>query len=217
MPRRHGAGTWPGQPEDPGAAAPPAGPAPAEPDGFGDVHGHERKLTARHRERYAAVQALRAEGCSVREIARRLGLARGTAAKFATAAGIDELPVKATRRPSILDPFKPCLNQRWNDGITSAAALHEEIRARGWKGGILTGERYLRQFRAADGRNRQARTQSQLTAPAAPAPPKPRQITSWIMTAPITWPATMPPASPGCRTPAQGWQPPPATCAASPA
>ena len=53
--------------------------APAEPDGFRDVHGHERRLVARHRERYAAVQALRAEGCSVREIARRLGLARNTA------------------------------------------------------------------------------------------------------------------------------------------
>jgi hypothetical protein len=45
----------PDDPEDPGAAP------PAEPDGFRDVHGHERKLVARHRERYAAVQALRAE------------------------------------------------------------------------------------------------------------------------------------------------------------
>jgi hypothetical protein len=90
------------------------------------VHGHDRKLIARHRERYAAVQALRAEGCPVREIARRLGLARGTAAKFASAASIDELLVKATRRPSILDPFKPYLGQRWNDGITSATAAPPE-------------------------------------------------------------------------------------------
>jgi transposase len=172
----------PDSPQDPGTAASP--PAPAEPDGFRDVHSHERKLVARHRERYAAVQALRAEGCSVREIARRLGLARGTAAKFAGAASIDELLVKATRRPSILDPFKPYLGQRWNDGITSAAALHEEIRARGWEGGILAVERYLRQFRTADGRDRQARARPQLTAPAAPPPPKPRQVTRWIMTHP---------------------------------
>jgi transposase len=60
-------------PEDPGTAAAPDAPAPREPDGFRDVHGHERKLVARHRERYAAVQALRAQGCPVREIARRLG------------------------------------------------------------------------------------------------------------------------------------------------
>jgi transposase len=176
----------PDSPADPGPgpAASPGAPAPAEPDGFRDVHGHERRLVARHRERYAAVQALHAEGCSVREIARRLRLARGTAAKFAGAASIDELLVKATRRPSILDPFKPYLGQRWNDGITSAAALHAEIRARGWNGGILTVERYLRQFRTADGRDRQARARPQLTAPSASAPPKPRQVTRWIMTHP---------------------------------
>ena len=173
-------------PQDPQPAAVPAGPAgvPAEPDGFRDQHGHERRLVARHRERYAAVQALRAGGCTIREIARRLGLARNTVLKFAQAASIDELLVKSTSRPSILDPFKPCLNQRWNDGITSAAALHQEIRARGWEGGILTVERYLRQFRTADGRDRQARAQPQLTAPSAPPLPKPRQVTRWIMTHP---------------------------------
>jgi hypothetical protein len=173
-------------PQDPQPAAVPAGPAgaPAEPDGFRDQHGHQRRLVARHRERYAAVQALRAQGCTIRQIARRLGLARNTVLKFAQAASIDELLVKATSRPSVLDPFKPCLNQRWNQGITSAAALHEEIRARGWTGGVLTVERYLRQFRTADGRDRQARAQPQLTAPSAPAPPKPRQVTRWIMTHP---------------------------------
>ena len=172
----------PDNPDGPGIAASPDAPATAGPDGFRDVHGHDRKLVARHRDRYAAVQALRAEGCSTREIARRLGLARNTAAKFASAASIDELLVKATRRPTILDPFKPYLNQRWNDGITSATALHAEIRARGWNGDIQAVFRYLRQFRTADGRDRQARPQ--LTAPDTPAPPKPRQVTRWIMTHP---------------------------------
>jgi transposase len=174
----------PDSPQDPGTAASPDPPAATEPDGFRDVHGHQRKLVARHRDRYAAVQALRAEGCSTREIARRLGLARNTAAKFASAASIDELLVKATGRPSILDPFKPYLGQRWNQGITNAAALHEEIRARGWTGGIQAVERYLRQFRTADGRDRQARARPQLTAPSAPPPPKTRQITSWLLRRP---------------------------------
>ena len=174
----------PDSPADPATAASPGVPAPAEPDGFRDVHGHERKLVARHRERYAAVQELHAQGCPVREIARRLGLARGTAAKFAGAASIDELLVKATRRPTILDPFKPYLHQRWNEGCTSAAALHEEIRARGWNGGILTVQRYLCQFRTTDGRTRQARAKPQLTAPGTPPLPKPRRVTRWIMTHP---------------------------------
>jgi hypothetical protein len=90
--------------EDPGTAASPA--AAAEPDGFRDVHGHDRKLVARHQERYAAVQALRAQDCSIRETAARLGLSRNTVLKFANAASIGELLVKATRRPSVLDPFQ---------------------------------------------------------------------------------------------------------------
>jgi transposase len=185
---------------DPPAPAP--GP-PAGPDGLRGQHGQQRRLAARHRERYAAVQALRAQGRTIRQIAGRPGLARNTVLKFAQAASIDDLLAKATTRPSILDPFKPCLNQRRNQGITSAAALHEEIRARGWTGGVLTAGRYLRQFRTADGRDRQARAQPPLTAPSAPAPPKPRQVTRWIMTHPdhlasddATAPARLPAASP---------------------
>lgn len=169
--------------EEAPAAALAAG-TPGQPDGFRDAHGQDRRLVARHRERHAAVQALRAQGCSIREIARRLGLAPNTVLKFAQAASIDELLVKATTRPSVLDPFKPYLGQRWNQGITSAAALHEEIRARGWTGSVPTVERYLRQFRTADGPDRQAQARPQLTAPSAPGPPKPRQVTRWIMTHP---------------------------------
>ena len=162
----------------------PAPGTPAEPDGFRDGHGHERRLVARHRERYAAAQARRADGCPIREIARRLDLNRDTAVKFANAASIDALLVKATSRPSILDPYKPYPGQRRNQGTTSAAALHEEIRARGWTGDVQAVRRYLRQFRTADGRDRKARAKTQLTAPAAPPPPKPRQVTRWIMTHP---------------------------------
>src|SRR5260370_2338448 len=124
-----------------------------------------------------------------------VGLNRNTVLKFANATSIDELLVKATSRPGILDPFKPYLGQRWNDGITSAAALHEEIRARGWKGDVQAVERYLRQFRTADGRNRQARAQPPLTAPNTPPPPKPRHRTRWIITHPHP-PARDHPAAP---------------------
>src|SRR5260370_14844595 len=98
-----------------------------------------------------------------------VGLNRNTVLKFANATSIDELLVKATSRPGILDPFKPYLGQRWNDGITSAAALHEEIRARGWKCDVQAAERYLRQFRTPDRPNRQARPQPQPTPPTSRA------------------------------------------------
>ena len=114
--------------------------------------GRERRLVARHRERHAAVQDLLAEGLPVSEISRRLGLDRKTARKFARATSIEELLVKATNRAGILDPFKPYINQRWNDGITSAAVLHTELQAQGWKGSPQAVRRYVQQFRPADGR-----------------------------------------------------------------
>ena len=150
------------------------------------MDGRERRLVSRTRDRHAAVHELLAAGHSLRSASRALGLDRKTVRRFASQPGPDMLLVKATSRPSILDPFKPYLGQRWNEGITNAAALHEEIRARGWTGGIVTVERYLRQFRTADGRDRQARARPQLTAPTAPPPPRTRQITSWLLRRPET-------------------------------
>ena len=170
-------------PAVPGEQPAPPG-EPAAPDGFRDVNGHDRKLVARHRERYAQAQALRAQGCTIRETAARMDLNQDTARTFANAASIDELLVKATSRASILDRFKPYLGQRWNEGTHTAAALHQEIQAQGWTGSLLTVERYLRQFRTADGRDRQTRSRPQLTAPGTAALPGPRQVTRWIMTQP---------------------------------
>ena len=76
------------------------------------------------------------------------------------------------------------LDHRRTAGPFQSYCQHEEIRARGWTGGILAAGRYLRQFRTADGRDRQTRAQPQLTAPSAPPPPRPRQVTRWIMTHP---------------------------------
>jgi transposase len=174
-------------PDPDGGGDTPAGPAgPVLPDGLRDVDGRERRIIARTRERHAAVHQLLAAGHSLHSASRALGLDRKTVRRFASQPDPGILLVKATSRPSILDPYKPYLGQRWNQGITNAAALHEEIRARGWTGGILAVERYLRQFRTADGRDRQARTRPQLTAPTTPPPPGTRQITSWLLRRPDT-------------------------------
>jgi transposase len=168
---------------EPGDAA-AAGPAvPVLPDGLRDVAGRERRLVTRTRERHAAVHELLAAGHSLSSASRALGLNRKTIQRFARQPGPDTLLVKATSRPGILDPYKPYLGQRWNEGITCAATLHEEIRARGWTGHLHAVERYLRQYRTADGRDRHA---PRLTASTAPPPPNTRQITSWLLRRPDT-------------------------------
>jgi transposase len=171
-----------GNPGPPPAGETPSPPAPEEPDGLRDVLGRERVLVARTLERHAAVQELLREGRSRREAADILGLDRKTVNRFAAEADPGRLLVKATGRAGKLDPFKPWINQRWNEGLTNAAALHREITAQGWAGSVQAVERYVRQFRGTDGRSRAGR--NPLQAPPVTPPPKTREVTRWLLTHP---------------------------------
>jgi transposase len=143
------------------------------PDGFLDAYGRERRLVARTRERYAEIHRRLDAGESLSGISRATGLDRKTVQRFARAGSAGELLGKATSRESKLDDFTPYLRQRWNEGVTDAAALHAELRERGWAGSEQTVRRYVRPFRQA------------LAAPdPAPAVPKTRQITRWLLTRP---------------------------------
>jgi transposase len=153
----------PGQAED----------AKVPPDGFLDACGRERRLVARTRERYAEIRGRLDAGESLSAISRVTGLDRKTVQRFARAGSADELLGKATSRESRLDEFKPYICQRWNEGVTDAAALHAELQERGWAGSVQTVRRYVRPFRQA------------AAAPGpAPAVPKTRQITRWLLTRP---------------------------------
>ncbi|MFD8079643.1 ISL3 family transposase [Streptomyces sp. NPDC059718] len=128
------------------------------------------RLSDRVREQHQAVHALLDQGLGQRPIARRLGLARNTVRCLAQAATPDELLVgKWTGRTSILDPHKPYLHQRWQEGHTNATQLFQELRERGYPGGIMVVRRYVRQLREA-------------FPQAAPPrkPPSVRDVTSWI-------------------------------------
>jgi transposase len=150
-----------------------AGGAQVPPDGFLDACGRERRLVTRTRERYAEIRGRLEAGESLSAISRATGLDRQTVQRFARAGSAEELLVKATSRESKLDQFTPYLHQRWNEGVTDAAALHAELRERGWTGSEQTVRRYVRPFRQA------------LAAPdPAPAVPKTRQITRWLLTRP---------------------------------
>jgi transposase len=167
----------------PGDAAGPSGPAgqeaaeheaePAAPGGPAGGYGTEGRLAARTRERYAAIHELLQAGESQHAISRILSLSRPTVGRFARAASADELMDGATGKESKPDPFKPYIHQRWNDGLTDAAALHAELQQRGITGSVRTVRRYVAPFRQA------------AAAPdPAPAIPKNQQITRWLLTRP---------------------------------
>jgi transposase len=157
------------EPEPTPVAPPPPRPEPATGT---PVQPAEPRLVTRTRERHTAVQGLLAEGASRADVSRRLGLDPHTVRRFAAAANIDDLLIH-TRRDSLIDAFKPYLNQRFNDGCADATVLFTEIRQQGFRGSVKTVRRYIQPFRAA-----------KTAPPATPTPPKPRHVASWIMTKP---------------------------------
>src|SRR5262249_19214700 len=112
-----------------------------------DQRFEDSALVRRTRQRYEAVQALRAQGKGIKPIMAELGLAKETVRRFARAASAEDLLANARgRRPSVLDDFKPYLHQRWNAGHTNIVQLHAEIKAAGYSGSYATVRLYLQPF-----------------------------------------------------------------------
>ena len=150
----------------------PAGTAQGTADHTGpDSTGEAGPWELRLRERYAAVQALRAEGKGIRAIARELCLDRKTARRFFYATSAEDLLAKSLSRASVLDRYKPYLNQRITAGCTDTTALTAEIREQGYRGSERTVYRHVLPFR----------TGRKVPAPAAPTPPTIRRVAGWIL------------------------------------
>jgi transposase len=133
-------------------------------------------LVTRTRERYTAVQNLRAQGKGIKTIMRELGLAKETVRRFARATTVEELLATARDgRASVLDEFKPYLHHRFNLGHTNGSLLFAEIREQGYRGSLGTVLGYLRPFRA-----------SAVAPPAVPRPPTVRDVVAVMLRHPDT-------------------------------
>lgn len=133
--------------------------------------GRERRLVARTRERHAAVHELLGAGRPLAAIGRILHLDRKTVQRFAREPDVVGLLVKTTSRETKLDVFKPYLNQRWNEGITSAA-------------GSTTRSPPRASLAACRPSAATSAPSARRPAPPAPAVPETRQITRWLLSYP---------------------------------
>lgn len=158
-------------------------PAPAPGGGAACPPGPARRLAERTRERHAAVHEALARGLSRSAVSRELNLDIQTVRRFANAASAEELPGKAEHRTTGLDPCIDLVSQRWNEGVTSAEAITDDLRALGFKGSAQMVRRYLRPFRVP-GTSPSHPGQRRRQAPAAPAVPKPRAISRALLTHP---------------------------------
>jgi transposase len=145
---------------------------PAVPEESLDVCGRERQTVRRTRERYAEIRQRLDAGQPEAAIRRATGLDRRTVQRYARAASADEL-LAGMSRESKLDEFKPYICQRWNQGLTDASQIHAELKQRGWAGSPQTVRRYVHLLRKTAG-------------PVTPAPavPKTREITRWLLSRP---------------------------------
>jgi transposase len=130
------------------------------------------------RQRYEQVCHLAQQGWTFQAIARQVGLHRKTVAQYVRA---DSFPVRA-RPPSGLDPSKPYVLARWNQGCRTGMRLYEAIQRQGYRGRRSTVLGYLTQLRKAQGLAPRTRTMS--PGPPATAPTvqglTPRQAT-WLV------------------------------------
>jgi len=163
----------PAVPEPPLPAAEPAAPP-----------GRTYRLAERTRTRYAEVQECLARGLSRSAVSRELNLDIQTVRRFANAKCAEELLGKAEHRATRLAPYIDLVNQRWNEGVTSAEAITAELRALGFKGDAQTVRRYLKPFRLPGASRSHPDPYRRKPAPTAPAVPKPRKISRALLTHP---------------------------------
>lgn len=148
------------------------------------------RLAERTRERYTAIQACLERGLSRAAVSRELNLDIQTVRRFANATCMEELLGKAEHRPTRLDPYIDLVNQRWNEGVTNAETITEELRTLGFKGDVQTVRRYLKPFRMPGKSRHRPDPHRRKPTPCAPAVPKPRKISRALLPIPIAWPRT---------------------------
>lgn len=88
---------------------------------------------ARRVELYEKVHRLRRAKQTILGIARQLKMSRMTVYRYLSMSRFPE-PITHRQRPSILDPYLPYLNQRWQAGSRNASELWREICSKGYPG-----------------------------------------------------------------------------------
>ncbi len=127
------------------------------------THVQERSQQRRQRRRecYEQVLELYRQNVSLREIARRLKLDRGTVRRYVAAGSFPEhaSPVRKRR----VDPFLDYLQRRWEEGCQNAVQLTKELRARGFKGSCYLVRRCVAPWRTGPANGRSVRSSERLS------------------------------------------------------
>jgi transposase len=132
---------------------------------------------SRRLERYEQVVELHPKGVSMRDIARRLEMHRGTVRRFLHAG---QFPERAARRcVRRTDRFVDYLRQRWEEGCHNAARLAKELAEQGFKGSYSAVRRRVAAWREPGSAHTQG-PKPALKEQSPPRAPSPNQA-AWLL------------------------------------
>jgi transposase len=110
------------------------------------AHNRAKRVAA-----YAQAHTLRQQGWTMKAIATHLGRHHRTVKKYLEASTFPERPPRR-RPPSMLDPYKAYLRERWQAGCRSTLTLYSEIHAQGFAGKYSIVAAYVSRLRPPQGR-----------------------------------------------------------------
>jgi transposase len=130
---------------------------------------------------YAQAHALRQQGWTMNAIATHMGRHHRTVRQYLEASTFPERPPRR-RPPSMLDPYKTSLLERWQAGCRSALELYRAMQAQGFAGKYSLVAAYVSRFRPPQGRiTRRRRSGSPATIVEVDKPLTPSRATWLVM------------------------------------
>lgn len=102
---------------------------------------------ARRRATYDHARALHANGASVAQIARTIGISRMTVYTYLREGPPQRKRHSVSGRQRVLEPWEPSLLKRWEEGCRMATALWREIHAQGFAHSLTNVQRFVNQLR----------------------------------------------------------------------
>jgi transposase len=106
---------------------------------------HQARQASRD-DRYEQMTALRAQGLTQREVAKRMGMSE-RAVRTWLKRGAAPTNERHVRRRSVFDPYAAYVLQRWQAGVHEAKQLYEEIQAQGFSGTVRIVQRFVQALR----------------------------------------------------------------------
>lgn len=125
------------------------------------IEGPARERHERLVEQWKEIRRLHLAGAKVKDIAEWTGTSRSTVYRYRELAEPPPRPVHG-RKGSVLDPWRPYLVRRWNEGCHSAKKLYHEIREQGYSHSIDIVTKLVSDFRYTEQQGKRLR------APRAP-------------------------------------------------